>query len=353
MSADQGWRLNEDELRAWLDQLLESGMSVVAPVADNDLRLFRPVSAAGEICLEPGKTRWSPKEYLFPRTETLYSFTTEGGNVRVENPPLDDQQQVLFGVRGCDAAGLARLDAVFLSGQVDPFYAHRRARTMVVTMACPSAEPECFCTAVGLSPASEEGGDVMVVLLGDAVLVRPTSESGRTLVAAAAEGWSEATEKDWDAAASQRQAVEEEIAALPINAELALEGTFDDPMWQGLGERCLSCSVCAYVCPSCTCFDVDQDSDVWGGVQLRCWDSCTFDHFTHHASGHNPRADQGARYRQRLLHKFAYRDGDAEPVVRCVGCGRCIVMCPAGIDIHHAVRDAAAIAGEEGRDANG
>ena len=54
--------------------------------------------------------------------------------------------------------------------------------------------------------------------------------------------------------------------------------------------------------------------------------------FTAHASGHNPREDQNARFRQRINHKFAIyplRFGE----VLCTGCGRCTRVCHAGQDL--------------------
>lgn len=149
------WRLTEAELRAWLGGLLDVG-AVVAPVEDDGVLSFRRITAADQAVIDPaGKTRWSPKEFLFPRSEVLYRYTFTGGSVRLEDPPLPDERQVLFGVRSCDASGLARLDEIFLGGTRDRRYAARRENTAVVSAACASADPECFCTAVGISPVGE------------------------------------------------------------------------------------------------------------------------------------------------------------------------------------------------------
>jgi ferredoxin len=332
------WRLGEQELRGWLEGLLEEGKRVVAPVAREGLRLFRPVTSAAEIDLEPGKTRWSPKEFLFPRTESLYTYTLGSGGPELSDPPLSEREQVLVGVRCCDAAGLARLDDVFLNGKVeDPLYARRRALTTIVAFACAESEPECFCTAVGGSPMGTEGVDLLVVPFGDLWLVRPVTEKGRAL---ASEDWNPASRANWSLAEDQVQRVAEQIARAPVAEGLAaaLESEFDNPVWNEVARRCLSCSICAYVCPSCSCFDVHHEGNVWGGREFRCWDACTYALFTHHASGHNPRVGPGTRYRQRTLHKFAYLAPDEQDGVRCVGCGRCIAQCPVGIDIHDAVR---------------
>ncbi len=336
------WRLTENDLRVWLDGLLDEGRRVVAPVEREGLRLFRAVRSAEEVGLDPGKTRWSPKEFLFPRTESLYSYTLGAEGPELRDPAPPEREQVLVGVRCCDAAGLARLDDVFLKGGVeDPLFARRRALTTIVAFACNEAEPECFCTAVGGSPMGTDGVDLLVVPLGDDWLARPVTDKGRALES---DGWSPASRADWSLAEEQVQRVADGIDRSPVPENLAaiLESNFDDPVWKDVARRCLSCSICAYVCPSCSCFDVHHEGNAWGGREFRCWDACTYALFTHHASGHNPRGGPDARYRQRTLHKFAYLAPGEQGLVRCTGCGRCVRLCPVGIDIHGAVRQVAA-----------
>ncbi len=177
------WKLDETQMREWLQGLVDSGSSVVAPVEEDGLSLFRPIAAADHAHLEAsGKTRWSPKEFLFPRTEALYRYSFKGDAVEVRDPEVIQTQQVLVGVRCCDAAGLVRLDEIFLSGTKDPLYAARREATTVVTSACAAADPECFCTAVGGSPVAEEGSDAQLVPLDDGWVLRVLTDKGEALV---------------------------------------------------------------------------------------------------------------------------------------------------------------------------
>ena len=94
----------------------------------------------------------------------------------------------------------------------------------------------------------------------------------------------------------------------------------------------MNCGVCTYVCPTCHCFDVTDEEYKDSGARIRTWDSCQFSLFTRHASGHNPRPDGMSRMRNRTLHKFCYFPKTQDKVL-CVGCGRCITECPAGIDL--------------------
>jgi len=344
-----GWLLSEEELREWLGALLRDGKRLVAPVEEEALSLFRPVASAADVSLDYGNTRWSPKEFLFPSTEALFSYRFLGDEVTLDDAPADVGEQVLFGLRPCDAAGLARLDDVFLRDGSDPVYASRRHGTALVSLACERARPECFCTAVGGSPAGTEGSDLQLVPLSPGSwLVRALTAAGTELVAGSSRDWTPAAAEDWAQAEEQRRAVEEEIGRDPLPAEWAavLEGSFDQPLWEALGERCLGCGICAYVCPSCSCFDVGDEGNAFCGTRCRTWDSCSFPRFTLHASGHNPRPTRASRYRQRVLHKFAYFPLEHEGRLMCVGCGRCLKLCPVGLDIRRAVESAAA-AGED------
>ena len=103
-------------------------------------------------------------------------------------------------------------------------------------------------------------------------------------------------------------------------------------VWVEQSLRCLGCGACAFVCPTCSCFDIQDERQRYGGVRLRCWDSCGFGLFTLHASGHNPRAKQSERWRQRVMHKFSYQP-ERLGLLGCVGCGRCSRTCPADMNL--------------------
>jgi len=111
-----------------------------------------------------------------------------------------------------------------------------------------------------------------------------------------------------------------------------LDKGFESDTWDELAIPCVNCGVCTFVCPTCHCFDVTDEEHKGKGARLRTWDSCQFALFTRHSSGHNPRPTGKDRLRQRTLHKFRYFP-ETHKQMLCVGCGRCIVECPAGIDL--------------------
>lgn len=349
LDRSETWSLNAADLRAWIGGLIGSGARVVAPAEHGGLWTFRPLRSGEELALPAGFSAWSPKEFLFPRTETLFRYEVSGGELGLVDPAREDVPQVLFGLAPCDAAGLARLDSVL---GADPAYASRRALTTVVTLACDRARPECFCTTVGGSPQGEEGGDLLLVANDETFLLRPLTEKGASLVSLASGHWAPATAEAWERARARLREVAEAVGQSPLARGFAegLEERFGSPAWRQVGRRCLGCSICTYVCPSCSCFDVQDEGSASCGQRCRVWDSCTFGLFTLHASGHNPRPSQAARYRQRVLHKFSSYPLEHGGTPMCVGCGRCVRLCPAGLDVRETVEQVLA-AGKEPRHA--
>jgi ferredoxin len=115
-----------------------------------------------------------------------------------------------------------------------------------------------------------------------------------------------------------------------------LSSSFDDPAWQSLHEKCLGCATCAFVCPTCHCFDIQDENKCGKGRRVRLWDSCQLCLFTLHTSGHNPRPSGKERLRQRVMHKFNYFKTNNGQIA-CVGCGRCIRECPVNMDIRQII----------------
>ena len=116
---------------------------------------------------------------------------------------------------------------------------------------------------------------------------------------------------------------------------------FDAPIWEAIGERCVGCGTCTYLCPTCHCFGIYDEKAGENVQRIRTQDACMFPQFTVEASGHNPRATQGARVRQRVMHKFSYTVDNVGETF-CVGCGRCVSHCPVNIDIREILEEVAA-----------
>jgi len=313
-------------------RLAGRGTAVIAPVAGEEAP--REL-AEGETPLLEGAPRLhgiSFKQCFFPRTEPLFHFRQKKGDVEITEAPDDGRPQVLLGVRPCDARAAAVMAKVFNWDYKDELFNRRLERTTVVGMLCGLADDACFCTSVGCSPASAEGSDVFLAALGGGeYAVRAVTKKGEELLAAAGDLLGPgAPEKSRAAEAAARQ------PSRRFDAEKArgwIGANFEHAFWTGPGELCLACGRCAFVCPTCHCFDiVDEETGYGEGRRMKNWDACQFGLFTLHASGHNPRENQDKRYRQRVAHKFKYyRDRFGETL--CTGCGRCTRGCPVGTDI--------------------
>ena len=315
-----------NDLHSFADTLIKSGFSVVAPSKGPGPSRFRRIGSASELLMPDVNTEIPPKEHLFPPTEPILFYRFHGTDVELLDPPLPAEETVFLGLRPCDAAGIALLDAVFLADPKDSFYEARRSKTTLVSVACTRVGENCFCSAVGLSPHSKTGSDVLLIPIEGGFLAEAATDRGRALLEKHP-GLFQPTD------ASTPKPPEVPRAAAPEGLDKDFAKLFAVPHWQDAAKRCLGCGACASVCPTCHCFDIVDDSGARGGVRLRCWDACGLELFTRHASGHNPRPNQPARFRQRLLHKFAYsRKSLSRPL--CVGCGRCVDTCPVGMDIY-------------------
>ena len=121
-----------------------------------------------------------------------------------------------------------------------------------------------------------------------------------------------------------------------------LSKMFEHPIWDKITKGCIGCGTCTFVCPTCYCFDIDNENYGAEGCKYRCWDSCMFSDYTRMAGGANPRPTKKERLRNRYMHKLSYfneRYGET----LCVGCGRCIENCPAHLDISEFIEKASKV----------
>ena len=322
--------ISEHNLNTLLDTLIKQGTRVVAPRINAGTPLYEPIASSGEWAQQAAPLpRRSAKEAFFPLCEDIMSYEKEGQQVNLKDiDPARFPETVLVGVRPCDAAAIPVLDAVFSWDYHDEFFLERRKKTTIIGLACTTADDACFCSAIGLSPSETKGSDLFLTPLeGGGYACESCSDKGEALITNHEKLFAEPTKaKTLPPAAPQT----EKIDLKKVKAWL--DEHFEDPLWDGIATRCVGCGACAFVCPACHCFDIVDEGTEKNGKRRKSWDACGFWKFTHHASGHNPRDLQPKRYRNRIMHKFKYYD-DKFGQTLCSGCGRCVRICPVGIDI--------------------
>ena len=341
-------------LPSWLTALAREAV-VYAPRREGKAVVYRPYSE-GDMPEQRLRPTESAKHAVFPRSEALFTFRREG---EPENPgqrklslrePEEPGRAIVFGALSCDARGFFAFDPVYdgsgTSGYPsgafkDPYYLKRREKTLLIVRACARPLATCFCHWVGGDPASEQGADVLATDVEGGLVLRALTDKGAELLSG--EGLLNATQEQEEAAASAHAAARALMGDAPdlAAAPEALRSLFENAaFWSNESAHCLSCGACTYLCPTCYCFNITDESNGIAGARIRSWDTCMSPLFTLEASGHNPRNGKAARLKNRVGHKFSYYPGLHGGRFSCCGCGRCIKSCPSSVDIRKIVLEA-------------
>ncbi|MEW6007172.1 MAG: 4Fe-4S dicluster domain-containing protein [bacterium] len=302
--------LKKEKLNDFIEAL-KKDFSVLVPVKDGELIFFKGLKDGIKPCFDYSIASSHPLKSIFlPQTEELFRFKIKKNEIEILESPINDEKRVVIGARPCEAKGLTIIDKPFLEWEPrDEAYLKRRENTIIISLLCPEPEDTCFCTSLGYN--LEDGSDILIVELEDFYYLKVITEKGRDITSSL-----------------DKPKEEKEFSILcKKGISLDIKPSFDSPIWKEISQKCLGCGICTYLCPTCYCFDIQDEKN----RRFRCWDSCSFSYFTKMAT-HQPRPEQFQRYRNRVMHKFSYfpeRFGE----FACVGCGRCIKTCPVGMDI--------------------
>ncbi len=276
------------------------------------------------------------KPLLFAPQDVVWVCKKElNGQLTFEQPLQTIKTTAVLGVRACDLSALSLQDQHFIHGEyADESYKKRRDALFLIAVNCSHPSSNCFCVSTGDGPQAKSGYDVVLTELDSGfILSFGTVRAERWLDAFITQLSPVEETARVDAEAQYQAAVaiqQRKIAA--GNLETTLFSKLDDPEWQRVAEQCLACGNCTQVCPSCFCHKEEDLAPLGSETteHVRFWDSCFSDGHGYMA-GHQSRPHIADRYRQWMTHKLGAwqsqygRSG-------CVGCGRCMTWCPAGID---------------------
>ena len=328
-----GFKLDRSQMENLLQRLRQQ-YRVYAPrvfpgggrFSDTDCIRYGEVQKLEEIEFER-KSQYSFKEALLPVSETLFYFTED--QVKEADPPA---KPALIFLRSCDLAALQRLDQMYLhNGQEDYYYRRLQDGLKVVLLGCSHSFENCFCVSMGTNRAEQYALSVEV------------KEEHYLL---------DCREQEWETWLQESGALVQEVVPayvtsnevkvrLPENLTAAVA---QSTMWDEYDSRCINCGRCNFVCPTCSCFtmqDLYYSENGKAGERRRIWASCMVDGFTDVAGGGSYRKKNGQRMRFKVLHKvldFRERHG----FNMCVGCGRCDDICPEYISFSHCLKKLAA-----------
>ncbi|HVX62719.1 MAG TPA: 4Fe-4S dicluster domain-containing protein [Pirellulales bacterium] len=353
--ADARWLARAD-LQSLIDALIGQGYEVIGPTIDQEAIVYDKIVSVDELPRgwtdeqEPGKYRLarrddeavfgyvvgphSWKRFLFPPHATVATADRTPEGWKMGTPDDAAPKYAFLGVRACELAAIRVQDRTFLEGPyVDPIYAARRKQALLIAVNCTQAAATCFCTSMGTGPRCTSEYDLGLTELEDGFVVEIGSEAGQQIAAglplkAVAQAQLESAET------ARQQAIDQITRTLNTDGirDLLL-GNLEHPRWNNVAERCLSCTNCTMVCPTCFCSSVTEVADLQGEhvERQRQWDSC-FNFDFSYMNGGILRNSIRSRYRQWLTHKLASWI-DQFGTSGCVGCGRCITWCPVGIDL--------------------
>ncbi len=315
---------------------LRSGYRLVGPVMQGDAHDFKELTSDEAPDMAFGNTRLSPKSVVFPQSEPMFTYSLDENDPEhhiLKDAPKDYSARAVIGMRPCDAKAVALVRMNFDTPDYrDPYWMDAYDATTFVGLACDNPCETCFCTTAGCGPYHEEGLDVLLSDCGDTYEAKALTEKGEKLLASA--GWD--AEGDASVFEPKKADAEAKIVTKVETANLRGKNSldlYDAPFWKELSFSCINCGTCTYACPTCWCFDIQDENKGNDGVRMRNWDSCMTSLFTMHGSGHNPRDQKHQRFRQRFMHKLKYFVDKYDKGLMCVGCGRCVQQCPANIDI--------------------
>lgn len=328
-------RIDRKALDAWVDTLVGMGRVYGVQSRQDEKFAFAPVKRGGDLVLDYDVTVLPPKKYFQPQREVLSTFKVK----KVEfTSVVEEDPFVVFGVHPYDMAAISQMDKVFTMDHCDIHYLARREAATIVVLDVVRPSANGFAGCMGhATMEGQNGHDVLVTPLpGNQFLVDARTKKGDAICEPLA-GAPAAGEKDLEtrkaAWARNREALSKNrLKVSPEELPALLEKSKDHPVWEEKAALCYSCGSCNFVCPTCYCFDV-QDEVSWDldtGERVRTWDGCMLHDFAAVAGGHNFRQKPSWRYRHRYYRKGKYAY-EIYGEVGCVGCGRCTTACTAGI----------------------
>lgn len=278
--------------------------------------------------------QYPPKRYVLPHIERLLTLKKENGQLQIQAaaPP---RKRAILGIRSCDIAGIHHLDRFYLGRDYrDSYYAAHRRNLILVNVVCTDPDADigdsCFCVCADTGPAAREHFDLQLMDLGSEWMVVAGSDTGEGFFhhPVFRTGTVEHINLRRQILTNVRKQFKQMTSWFAATVRYVSQDKILDRTWEEIGNRCLECGGCTYVCPACTCFTVSDRAISPNEIErVRLWDACALAGFTRMAGGFNPRRAVHDRRNRRFFRKLAHYFIQRELTMACVGCGRCADVC--------------------------
>ncbi len=316
------------------------------PVKDKNGFLIKKLEDNTLPEMEYSDSVMSAKSVLFPQTEKILETTLDESQEDhhiMKRTKTDYSPRAVLGIRPYDAKAMQIVNLNFDTDEYkDPYWCDAYNATTFIGLGINKPGPFDFSTSTGSGPFCEDGLDVLLADLDDKYLAKVLTDKGEAFMTSCQFGINPENKADEKESLALfdilRKEAEKIIGSnIGLNTDKLKDKTIlelhEAPFWDDIAFSCINCGTCTYVCPTCWCFDIQDETKRKSSTRFRNWDTCMFPLFTNHASGHNPRSTKTQRVRQRFMHKLKYFLDKYDQGIMCVGCGRCVKSCPVNIDI--------------------
>lgn len=355
--------ITKENLKALINTLKKTCAEFIAPKREHleDVIFGDAKYDSGELLDYEGNSIVSPRAFLLPQTEPLLEIKSAKNSTL--KPIEDKTKRIFYGVRPCDIKALVLMRKFFIDDAfVDIPYKQKMDNAIFISLACGKrCLKKSFCHKMDAGPVAKEGFDLQLIPISRGYIVEVGSNKGSEIVKKYKKLFSKATIQDEKEIKTMLKNFAEKIKKIDFKkvAKIMQEDKVAPEIWEDIGLRCVVCSGCITLCPTCSCFGVtdrldpirdykatgknqDVSNGVNGdrGIRFRYCDGCPYAGFTRMAGGSTPFPLHKDHIRRFFEHKLNV-DVERYGTPSCVGCARCIQTCPGNISIRKFVEEVA------------